>query len=429
MADYEVPVDMLTFSRLNTGDAATMLREHNRHLGSQGSNHSSNAGSKQHHSNHDAELYNPRPDDMPPEISGIEYASPMADDDDNRGRFGGVGGFGRGNINGADINFSDDEDNGTYEPFDNSRGSSSGGGDGGGHDDHEPGMYGRPVASGNNTSSSSGSVSRIAGRASANFGSGAHRQAYPLARNGGGAQSFREIRRNEPAHEAYGAPVATGSGVRNRQQQRGQSLPSPEQETYGAPVVAGSGGQQQQHRGRSLPSPEQETYGAPVVAGSGGRGRGRAAAGSAQRKMSSDPEPDTYSGFAQASNRRGTASSTTSNGFAGGARGGSDSRMHIRESWLHVRDPLVPFGKPEVHEVFEEEGMDDGRFLVRTVLGKPDNYILSVVYRGKPTHHQITTDGVGRLILNKATWKGSRTIEQLVESLVRSNNSVHTSAR
>eukprot|EP00048_Salpingoeca_helianthica_P024680 m.251606 g.251606 ORF g.251606 m.251606 type:complete len:56 (+) comp95263_c0_seq1:306-473(+) len=35
-------------------------------------------------------------------------------------------------------------------------------------------------------------------------------------------------------------------------------------------------------------------------------------------------------------------------------------------------------------------GLTDGRFLVRERQGNPGDYVLSIVYRTRPTHHLIT---------------------------------------
>lgn len=149
-----------------------------------------------------------------------------------------------------------------------------------------------------------------------------------------------------------------------------------QQESYGAPVVASSA----RGSGRIMPQQDhqQESYGAPVVASS------------ARPRVQSQRTP---------------------------AGPQHLSSMRSGKSWLHVRDPLQPFGKDQVEALLEDEGLDDGRFLVRNVLGKAEHYILSVVYKGKPTHHPIAPNDSGRLVLNKSTWNESRTIEQLVEAL------------
>jgi hypothetical protein len=65
-----------------------------------------------------------------------------------------------------------------------------------------------------------------------------------------------------------------------------------------------------------------------------------------------------------------------------------------------------------------EEGLDDGRFLVRSRNGKPNEYVIAVVFRGNPTHHLVATgaDG-GALLVNKKSFGDHRTIGALIEAL------------
>lgn len=49
-------------------------------------------------------------------------------------------------------------------------------------------------------------------------------------------------------------------------------------------------------------------------------------------------------------------------------------------------------------------GLDDGRFLVRTRDNKPGEYVLCVVYKGKPTHHLIAKNEAGIYAINKKTF-------------------------
>jgi hypothetical protein len=70
--------------------------------------------------------------------------------------------------------------------------------------------------------------------------------------------------------------------------------------------------------------------------------------------------------------------------------------------------------KAEAEEKLSVAGMDDGRFLVRT---RPDgSWVVSVVFKGKPTHHAVAADEAGLLVLNKKTFDGASTIEALVKA-------------
>jgi len=60
-------------------------------------------------------------------------------------------------------------------------------------------------------------------------------------------------------------------------------------------------------------------------------------------------------------------------------------------------------------------GVSDGRFLVRT--RSSNEHVLSVVYKGKGTHHLIRPGENGFLLVNKKQYGESRTIEELVETL------------
>eukprot|EP00041_Stephanoeca_diplocostata_P004640 m.48360 g.48360 ORF g.48360 m.48360 type:complete len:296 (+) comp15259_c0_seq3:355-1242(+) len=63
----------------------------------------------------------------------------------------------------------------------------------------------------------------------------------------------------------------------------------------------------------------------------------------------------------------------------------------------------------------------DGNFLVRPRPQKDGDYIISVVFKGKPTHHLATPGGSGsggELIVNKTTF-GESTIEGLVQKLAK----------
>lgn len=85
--------------------------------------------------------------------------------------------------------------------------------------------------------------------------------------------------------------------------------------------------------------------------------------------------------------------------------------------WLFVRNGSTPFTSTDVAARFEKEGMVDGMFLVRTVVDAPDMYVISVVYLGEPTHHTVTTNDYGKLVVNGHAYGDSRCIEALVAAL------------
>lgn len=60
----------------------------------------------------------------------------------------------------------------------------------------------------------------------------------------------------------------------------------------------------------------------------------------------------------------------------------------------------------------------DGDFLVRPRPQKDGDYIISVVFKGKPTHHLATPNESGELVVNKTTF-GQNTIEGLVKKLAK----------
>ena len=68
-------------------------------------------------------------------------------------------------------------------------------------------------------------------------------------------------------------------------------------------------------------------------------------------------------------------------------------------------------------ELVKAAGLDNGRFLVRTRDGKPGEYVLCVVFKGKPTHHLISKNEDGNLTVNKKTFGGHKKIADLVSEL------------
>eukprot|EP00037_Helgoeca_nana_P020524 m.203988 g.203988 ORF g.203988 m.203988 type:complete len:550 (-) comp25299_c0_seq3:1931-3580(-) len=67
-------------------------------------------------------------------------------------------------------------------------------------------------------------------------------------------------------------------------------------------------------------------------------------------------------------------------------------------------------------------GTEDGTFLVRNRLKKgggivEDEFVLTVVFKGKPTHHSIKRDEAGVLCVNNKPHGGKTTLEELIEYL------------
>ena len=56
--------------------------------------------------------------------------------------------------------------------------------------------------------------------------------------------------------------------------------------------------------------------------------------------------------------------------------------------------------KAEAEELLTALGLDDGNFLIR---GSAEKRVMSVVYKGKPTHHLVVTDpdAGGNFVINK----------------------------
>ena len=71
--------------------------------------------------------------------------------------------------------------------------------------------------------------------------------------------------------------------------------------------------------------------------------------------------------------------------------------------WLHGT-----ITRDEADALIRAQGMDNGRFLVRTHNIK-DKFALCVVYRGKPTHHLIEKNSNGYFCVNKKQYGGDHT--------------------
>lgn len=92
---------------------------------------------------------------------------------------------------------------------------------------------------------------------------------------------------------------------------------------------------------------------------------------------------------------------------AGGVGGGTDS-----SSWL-----AGPISRDEAEAAVADGGKKDGNYVVRTRPGKANEYVLCVVYKGKPTHHLIAPNDQQQLCVNKKPFGGHSSIESLIGQL------------
>jgi len=74
--------------------------------------------------------------------------------------------------------------------------------------------------------------------------------------------------------------------------------------------------------------------------------------------------------------------------------------------------------RDEAEAKVTEAGLEtDGTFLVRTREGKPGEYVMCVVFKNKPTHHLVTSNADGLLVVNKKTFNDAKKITDLVQAL------------
>jgi len=107
--------------------------------------------------------------------------------------------------------------------------------------------------------------------------------------------------------------------------------------------------------------------------------------------------------------RASTASVTTSKPKAASTKSSSGGG----EDFLHP-----PMTKAEADELMKGDGaLSDGKFFIRSRGDEfPDNFVMCVVYKGRPTHHLITKKE-GVYIINKSSTGGSKNMSSLVEYL------------
>eukprot|EP00040_Diaphanoeca_grandis_P032407 m.196239 g.196239 ORF g.196239 m.196239 type:complete len:676 (-) comp32613_c0_seq1:356-2383(-) len=74
--------------------------------------------------------------------------------------------------------------------------------------------------------------------------------------------------------------------------------------------------------------------------------------------------------------------------------------------------------KPEAEDLMRGDGaLSDGKFFIRERgADNPGDYVMCVVYKGRPTHHLITTKD-GAFIINKSSTGGSTNLKDLVKYL------------
>ena len=78
--------------------------------------------------------------------------------------------------------------------------------------------------------------------------------------------------------------------------------------------------------------------------------------------------------------------------------------------------------KVNVDEILMQGSSGDGSFVIRDTIGNPNlagTWTMSIVYRGKPTHHLVSRDASGTLLISKKDWSSGewRNLGQLVASL------------
>lgn len=84
-----------------------------------------------------------------------------------------------------------------------------------------------------------------------------------------------------------------------------------------------------------------------------------------------------------------------------------------KPSWLHGS-----LSKEEATEVMNKAGCEPNQFFLRTREGKKDEYVVCVVYKGKPTHHLMAKNpDTGIFMINKKSFGDFKTMPALVERL------------
>eukprot|EP00041_Stephanoeca_diplocostata_P017358 m.348471 g.348471 ORF g.348471 m.348471 type:complete len:626 (-) comp20674_c0_seq1:101-1978(-) len=80
-------------------------------------------------------------------------------------------------------------------------------------------------------------------------------------------------------------------------------------------------------------------------------------------------------------------------------------------AWMHG-----PLSREETEALVNAVGKD-GTYMVRQREGVADNYVLCVVYKGRPTHHLIASNASGVVCVNKKAYGAHKTVRGLIEAL------------
>ncbi|EDQ84906.1 uncharacterized protein MONBRDRAFT_29769 [Monosiga brevicollis MX1] len=70
--------------------------------------------------------------------------------------------------------------------------------------------------------------------------------------------------------------------------------------------------------------------------------------------------------------------------------------------------------KDAADELLQKDGLEDGKFLVRIRPGHPEDYVLAVVFKGRPTHHLVQKGVDGMFTVNKKSFGPARSISEVV---------------
>lgn len=98
----------------------------------------------------------------------------------------------------------------------------------------------------------------------------------------------------------------------------------------------------------------------------------------------------------------------------------------ITKAMLHIGEQLVSIGLDEVKEEVKDEGgggsaaeelkfEQDGKFLIRSKPASTTDFVLSIVYRGRPTHHVLSADGGGAEFKLVKQSTGTTTLVDFIE--------------
>eukprot|EP00038_Savillea_parva_P003130 m.121308 g.121308 ORF g.121308 m.121308 type:complete len:979 (-) comp11080_c0_seq1:100-3036(-) len=86
------------------------------------------------------------------------------------------------------------------------------------------------------------------------------------------------------------------------------------------------------------------------------------------------------------------------------------------QPWLHD----APMSNPAAGDLVSANGTGDGTYFVRPREGQPGQYVLCVVYKGKPTHH-LMVEIDGTWVVNKKKYGDFSTMDALITALQSGN--------